>query len=474
MTDTANDPLLGRQIGRCAIQRKLGEGGMGAVYLAQHAGLNKAVALKILPKAFAGNPDFIARFQREARLAARLDHPNVVQVFDVGEAEGLHYITMQYVEGKGLDVLLKERGALSTNEALSITKRIALALESARRLGIIHRDIKPANILLSKDGIVKVADFGLAKDREAQGSISESGQIVGTPHYMSPEQAEGKAVDHRGDIYSLGATLYHMLSGKRPFDGPTPLSVVVKAIHDVPAPLRSIDPRIPAAVATLVERMMAKDPARRPQTGEALAADIDALKSAPAIVAPPAGRRAAMVALPVAGILVLGVILGMILSRPAPTPPSPTAVAAPPPKPEPPPVPPPPKPEPRRGEAILASFQDVQERRLAEDLMERVEQLMKAVKAGEARAVEGCFDRLTHGDGAGEAARKLIDERGRLQGWDFDEVQIRPRVLGRPPMAQVTLQFELETPKGRLKTRSGPQHWVRRLDGGWLLARPSR
>src|SRR5262245_16583403 len=164
------DPIIGKVIGHCTIQRKLGQGGMGAVYLAHHPGLNRPVAIKVLPGDLASKPEFKERFFREARLAARLEHPNVVQVHDVGEEQGVHYIAMQYVEGKSLDAILKEKKKLALHEALAITKRVAVALSAAAKLGIVRRDIKPHNILISKDGIVKVADFGLAKDEDSNRS----------------------------------------------------------------------------------------------------------------------------------------------------------------------------------------------------------------------------------------------------------------------------------------------------------------
>ena len=476
MADEKQDSLTGRRIGHLTLQRKLGEGGMGAVYLAEHAGLNKAVAVKILPEALAGNPDFIARFLREARLAARLEHPNVVQVFDVGQADGLYYISMQYVEGKGLDVLLKERGKLAVNEALSVAKRVAVALEAARRLGIVHRDIKPANILISKDGVVKVADFGLAKEREARGTISEPGQIVGTPHYMAPEQAEGKAVDHRTDIYSIGATLYHLLSGKKPFDGPTPISIVVKTLRERPAPLRSVEPSVPENVAALVDRMMSKSPDERPQTCEDVVKAIDALK-APAPAAAPSPRRAAMVALPVAGILVLGIVVGLILGRtpkapPAPPPAPPPVVVRP--APEPPPVPPPPS----RRSTLLAAIQDPQERALAEEVLDRSELLLKAVQAGNVPALKEMTDRLTFGEAgdsiAAELLRRLLGESLELLGWEVEDVSVRHRQFTRAPLATVTVSYDVKGPAGRTRTRGLPLHWVKRLDGGWLLTRAPR
>src|SRR5262245_7746240 len=280
------DPIIGKQIGHCTIQRKLGQGGMGAVYLAQHPGLNRAVAIKVLPGDLAGTPEFRERFIREARLAARLEHPNVVQVHDVGHEQGVHYIAMQYVEGKSLDAWLKERKKLTAGEALSTAKRVAAALSAAAKLGIVHRDIKPHNILISKDGVVKVADFGLAKDEDSNRSISEPGTIMGTPYYMSPEQAKGEKVDPRGDIYSLGATLYHMLTGKRMFDGGTPVSIVMKQINEEPVPIREIDPTVPEAVAALVGKMLRKEPAQRFATADELIRALDEIKNPGATMMP--------------------------------------------------------------------------------------------------------------------------------------------------------------------------------------------
>src|SRR6185436_12243905 len=302
----AADPLIGKEIGHCTIQRKLGQGGMGAVYPAHPPGLNRAVAIKVVPGDLASDPEFRERFFREARLAARLEHPNVVQVHDVGEELGVHYIAMQYVEGKSVDAILKDKKKLALNEALAITKRIAVALSAASKLGIVHRDIKPHNILISKDGVVKVADFGLAKDEDSNRSISEPGAIMGTPYYMPPEQAKGEKVDPRGDIYSLGATLYHMLTGKRMFDGGTPVSIVMKQINEEPVPLREIDPSVPEAVAAVVGKMLRKDPAQRFASADDLIRALDEIKNPGASVkttpAGPPSRKAAMIALPIAGI----------------------------------------------------------------------------------------------------------------------------------------------------------------------------
>jgi serine/threonine-protein kinase len=501
------DPLIGRDVGHCRIQRKLGQGGMGAVYLAHHTGLNKSVAIKVLPPGSAGNPDFIARFLREARLAARLEHPNVVQVFDVGEEGGLYYISMQYVEGRSLEAILKERKKFSVPEAVAIAKRVAVALAAAHKMGIVHRDIKPANILLSKDGVIKVADFGLAKDKESNASISETGQIVGTPYYMSPEQAQGETLDARSDLYSLGATLYHMVTGQRAFEGHTPLSIVIKHVSQEPVPPREVDPSIPENVCAVIARLMKKRPAERYASAEELIRDLDALKqpagSGVRTEVRPPPRRAAMVALPLAAILVVGIVIGIVLGRGdpatpaavhAPAPPAPAPKAAPaapkppaPKPPEPPPEPPPapkppdPAPEPPRPPAdpragILARIKDLQERRQTEELMARVENFLHAAKKKDLKAVRGYLDRFAFGElsdaAAGELLAKVLGEKAELDGWEFEDVQVRTRPFQRPG-ALVTMVYRLKVPKGELKAE-GTQYWVHRLTDGWVLTKPPK
>ncbi len=489
------DPLIGKEIAHGRIERKLGGGGMGAVYLAHHSGLNKPVAIKVLPGQLTQNPDFISRFVREARLAARLEHPNVVQVYDVGEENGTHYISMQYVEGRSLDAILRERKKLAVGEALAIAKRVAVALGAAHRLGIVHRDIKPANILISKDGIVKVGDFGLAKDQDANRSISETGQILGTPYYMSPEQAQAEKVDARSDLYSLGATLYHMLSGRRPHEAATPLAIVVKVIHETAAPLREADPSIPEGVSALVARLMAKKPEERFASAEELVRELDALKAgggSPSRIqkgplAP--NRRAAMIALPIAGILLVGVILGLVLGRggePSPPPPAPAPAAitpaVPPPAPAPPPVekpaPPPPAAKADGREGLVARIKDAQERRLTEEVLDRSDELIRRMQKKDAKGIAPMLDRLTFGEltesNAPELYQKMLADKTELLGWEFEEVHLRSRLPGRPPGAVVTLSYRVALPKGELKLSGQPLHWVKRLDGRWYLSRPPR
>jgi serine/threonine protein kinase len=512
----SDDPLIGKELGHCTIQRKLGQGGMGAVYLAHHPGLNKAVAIKVLPGDLAGTPEFRERFVREARLAARLEHPNVVQVHDVGNEQGVHYISMQFVEGKSLDAVLKDRRKLSVGEALSITKRVASALAAAAKLGIVHRDIKPHNILISKDGVVKVADFGLAKDEDANRSISEPGVVMGTPYYMSPEQAKGEKVDHRSDLYSLGATLYHMLTGKRLFDGGTPVTIVMKqASGEEPVPARQLEPSIPAPVDALLTKLLQKDPANRFSGAEELIRALDALKQpgasmppSPAPAAPP-NRRAAIVALPIAGILVFGIVVGLILGRsgkpPAPPAEAPlpklevkVAAKAPDPKPvempaekpleKPPEKPadkapdkaPEEKPAPAKElpprEKILARMKDQTEKRLTEEVMTRAEELMKAIQSKDPARLRSFLDEIAYGQLNDAQVQEIFTKNmveKTLQAWEVQDVEIRMRVPGaRPqPHAVTVMTYDFKFAKGDLKVTDQTINWIRKLDGKWYVTK---
>jgi serine/threonine-protein kinase len=497
-----DDPLIGKELGHCTLQRKLGQGGMGAVYLAHHPGLNKAVAIKVLPGDLAGTPEFRERFIREARLAARLEHPNVVQVHDVGDEQGVHYISMQFIEGKSLDAVLRERKKLTVGEALSTTKRVAAALAAAAKLGIVHRDIKPHNILISKDGVVKVADFGLAKDEDANRSISEPGVVMGTPYYMSPEQAKGEKVDHRGDLYSLGATLYHMLTGKRLFDGGTPVTIVMKqASAEEPIPARQLEPSIPPAVDAFLSKLLQKDPARRFQTADEVLRALDALKQPGGTLPPearpasPPHRKAAVVALPIAGILVFGIVVGLLLGRsgkpaPPPEPPAPRPEAAPvakaPEKPvEKPPEKPPekpadPKPAPAPAaapkEGILARLKDATDKRLTEEVMSRVEELMKAVQAKDPARLRGFLDEIAFGQLSDAQVLEVFYKNSvekSLTSWEIQDVELRMRVPGaRPqPHALTLMTYEFKLNKADLKVSDQSINWIRKLDGKWYVTR---
>ncbi|MBV8882032.1 MAG: serine/threonine protein kinase, partial [Planctomycetaceae bacterium] len=290
----ASDPLIGTRIGNCILQREIGKGGMGAVYLAHHVGLNKPVAIKIMSAALIGTASNIQRFMREAQMAASLEHPNVVQVFDVGEANGQYYLAMQYVVGSSLDKLLEERGRLPLSEAVPIVKGVARALDAAKAKGVVHRDIKPANVLLTKDGAVKVVDFGLARGADPADGLSMPGQVVGTPYYMSPEQAQGVSLDVRSDLYSLGATFYHLITGQRVFEGETALAIMMKHLNENPRPPHELCPDLSPAVSRVVLTMLAKEPNDRYPTGEAVVQALDAMLSGKPVPAPKTGGGATL------------------------------------------------------------------------------------------------------------------------------------------------------------------------------------
>lgn len=269
-----------RVLGRCRLVRKLGEGGMGVVWLARHETLEKDVAVKVLPPGFAADPEAVQRFLREARSAARIDHPNVVPVLDAGSEDGVHYIVMAYVEGTDLQKTLARRGRLSVSDALAITKKVAQALGAAHRLGLVHRDIKPSNILVTRQGRVMVTDFGLAREVGPGATVTAADEIVGTPQFLSPEQARGEKIDGRSDLYSLGATLYALLSGKPPYGSGGAVSIALRHAdpNARPEPLRSIVPEIPPEVESLVEKLMAKRPEDRFQTADEVVSAVDQIK----------------------------------------------------------------------------------------------------------------------------------------------------------------------------------------------------
>ena len=253
--------------GRYALEMPIGSGGMADVYRAKDQLLERTVAVKILHRQYENDTEFIARFQREAKAAARITHPNIVNVYDVGVAEGRHYIVMEYVPGRTLKERIKEEAALPVPEALRIAGQIASALAQAHADQLVHCDIKPHNILVMPDGTVKVADFGIAR-AVTESTMTYNDSVMGSVHYFSPEQASGTTITPKSDVYSLGIVLYEMLTGHVPFDGNTAVSIARRHLDEEPQPLHSILPGIPPVVDALVMRMMAKDPAQRPNSAQ--------------------------------------------------------------------------------------------------------------------------------------------------------------------------------------------------------------
>ena len=250
---------------RYALEALVGSGGMADVYRAKDQLLERTVAVKILHQQYENDTEFITRFQREAKAAARITHPNIVNVYDVGVAEGRHYIVMEYVPGRTLKERIKEEGPVPVPQALQIARQIAGALAQAHANNLVHCDIKPHNILVMPDGNVKVADFGIAR-AVTESTMTYNDNIMGSVHYFSPEQARGTMITPKSDVYSLGVLLYEMLSGRIPFDGNTAVSIARKHLEEDPQPLHMIAPGIPPVVEALVTRMMAKDPAQRPDS----------------------------------------------------------------------------------------------------------------------------------------------------------------------------------------------------------------
>ncbi|MBY6952285.1 Stk1 family PASTA domain-containing Ser/Thr kinase [Clostridium botulinum] len=266
--------MIGTKLGnRYELLEKVGEGGMATVYKAKCHYLNRFVAIKILKEQFCSDKEFVEKFKREATSVASLSDNNIVNIYDVGSENNIHYIVMEYVDGKTLKELIVEKGKIDPKETVRISKQIASALVCAHRNNIIHRDIKPHNILVTKEGIVKVTDFGIAKASNSA-TITNSSKVMGSAHYFSPEQAKGSFVDSRTDIYSLGIVMYEMLVGKVPFDGESPVSVAVKHIQNEVVAPKEIDDKIPEGLNSLVLKCLEKNPVKRYQTIKNLEEDL--------------------------------------------------------------------------------------------------------------------------------------------------------------------------------------------------------
>ena len=262
---------------RYELQELIGGGGMADVYKAQDKLLDRAVAVKILHQQYANDAEFVEKFRREATAAAKLAHPNIVNIYDVGEDGGSQYIVMEYVSGPTLKEVIQQKGCLEPIEAVRIAKEIASALESAHRNNLVHCDIKPHNILVMPDGHIKVTDFGIARAVSAS-TMTYSGSVMGSVHYFSPEQAKGTVITTKSDVYSLGVVLYEMLTGQLPFNGETSVSIALKHLQEEPVPIRQLNPSIPPVLEAIVQKAMSKDPADRPNSTE-LYADLNQAKA---------------------------------------------------------------------------------------------------------------------------------------------------------------------------------------------------
>ncbi|MFG1701787.1 Stk1 family PASTA domain-containing Ser/Thr kinase [Nonomuraea sp. M3C6] len=291
MDTTTADPLVGRLLdGRYRIESRIARGGMATVYLALDIRLDRTVALKVMHRSLAEDPAFVRRFIGEAKSVASLSHPNVVHVFDQGTDNDIVYLSMEYVPGKTLRDILRDRGRLPAREALEIMIPVLAALGAAHQAGMVHRDVKPENVLMTDDGRVKVVDFGLARAIEATNQ-TRTGVMIGTIGYMSPEQVTTGGADVRSDVYAAGIMLFELVTGQQPYDGETPMSVAYRHVHDtVPRP-SSVVPEVPPLIDTLVAHATAREPHDRPADATAmLVAAVDAHRMLPRMTNPPASH----------------------------------------------------------------------------------------------------------------------------------------------------------------------------------------
>ena len=264
---------------RYQIGEPIGRGGMATIYRGQDMRMERVVAIKVLREVYSTDPKFVTRFQREAKAASSLQHPNIVQVYDYGQTDGNYFIVMELIEGTDLRRYLRSRGILAVDRAIIIAHDVALGLGAAHRRGIVHRDVKPQNVLVGRDGSIKLTDFGIAsvyKDINAE-RLTTTGMTLGTVQYYAPEQAQGEIVSPAADVYALGIVMYEMLAGRTPFDGDTPVAVAMQHIQDMPTPPSYFNPDIPPALEGIIMRCLEKEPERRYRDGSTLARALELL-----------------------------------------------------------------------------------------------------------------------------------------------------------------------------------------------------
>jgi eukaryotic-like serine/threonine-protein kinase len=330
---TVQEPLVYN--GRYEVQRRIARGGMAEVFLARDLLLARPVAVKVLFPEFAGDPSFVARFRREAQAAANLNHPNIVGVYDWGQEGATYYIVMEYVDGKSLSDILRSEGLPPPDAAAGIATDVAAALGFAHRNGVVHRDVKPGNIMITAAGHVKVADFGIARAIAggAEENLTQTGSVMGTATYFSPEQAQGHDVDPRSDLYSLGVVMYEMATGRPPFGGDSPVSIAYKHVQEQPTPPRRANPAVPAAFEAITLKLLAKRPDDRYASADELRSDLRRFMRGQPVLADPTAVAPAPTAAPT--------------QAPPPVAPAPVPRAA---------VPPPPASHRRTGWFLLVLF----------------------------------------------------------------------------------------------------------------------
>jgi serine/threonine protein kinase len=285
--------FVGKTLGQYKLEAPLGKGGMASVYRAYQASMDRYVAIKVMTPEIADDPNFVERFQREARTIGRLEHPHILPVIDFGVSDGIYYIVMRYMDGGSLDDRLRQR-RLRVDEIVHYLDQIASALDYAHQRGVIHRDLKPNNVLLDRANNCYLTDFGIARIEGTERKLTATGSVMGTPAYMSPEQAMGRSVDGRSDIYALGVMLYEMVTGRLPFTADTTAALIFQHVYELPPSARQFAPELPEAIDALFNRALAKTPEARHNTAQELAdhfAQVVGIRSAPAKAQQPANDK---------------------------------------------------------------------------------------------------------------------------------------------------------------------------------------